>query len=61
MENFDAILAGMPQDVDLIGDQWTTYLGWGAEARAAGFARSRRGADGNDGFRSDGTHPGARG
>jgi cyclohexanone monooxygenase len=36
MENFDAILAGMPQDVDLVGDQWTTIWGGGAEARAAG-------------------------
>ena len=36
MENFDAILAGMPEDVDLIGDQWTTIWGGGAEARAAG-------------------------
>jgi cyclohexanone monooxygenase len=36
MENFDAILAGMPEDVDLIGDQWTTIWGGGAQARAAG-------------------------
>jgi cyclohexanone monooxygenase len=36
MENFDAILAGMPQDVDLVGDQWTKIWGGGAEARAAG-------------------------
>ena len=36
MENFDAILAGMPQDVDLIGDQWTTIWGGGAQARTAG-------------------------
>jgi cyclohexanone monooxygenase len=36
MENFDAILAGVPQDVDLIGDQWTTIWGGGAQARAAG-------------------------
>ena len=36
MKNFDAILAGMPHDVDLIGDSWTTIWGGGAEARAAG-------------------------
>jgi cyclohexanone monooxygenase len=36
MENFDAILAGMPHDVDLIGDQWTTIWGGGAQARSAG-------------------------
>jgi cation diffusion facilitator CzcD-associated flavoprotein CzcO len=36
MENFDALLAGMPQDVDLIGDSWTTIWGGGAQARAAG-------------------------
>lgn len=36
MENFDAILAGMPEDVDLIGDQWTAIWGGGAQARAAG-------------------------
>ena len=36
MENFDAILAGMHQHVDLVGDQWTTIWGGGAQARAAG-------------------------
>jgi len=36
MENFDSILAGMRQDVDLVGDQWTTIWGGGALARAAG-------------------------
>ncbi|MDT7620030.1 MAG: hypothetical protein QOF99_931 [Pseudonocardiales bacterium] len=36
MENFDAILAGVPQDADLIGDRWTTIWGGGAEARATG-------------------------
>jgi cation diffusion facilitator CzcD-associated flavoprotein CzcO len=36
MENFDAILAGTPQDDDLIGDKWTTIWGGGAEAMATG-------------------------
>jgi cyclohexanone monooxygenase len=36
MENFDAILAGMPQEEDLIGDQWTSIWGGRAEAMATG-------------------------
>ncbi|HEY1969756.1 MAG TPA: NAD(P)/FAD-dependent oxidoreductase [Pseudonocardia sp.] len=36
MENFDAILAGIPQERDLIGDSWTTIWGGGAEAAATG-------------------------
>ena len=40
MENFDAILAGVPQDHDAIGDQWTTIWGGGAEAMATGSIES---------------------
>jgi cation diffusion facilitator CzcD-associated flavoprotein CzcO len=36
MRNFDAILAGLPQDDDLVGDRWTAIWGGGAEAMATG-------------------------
>jgi cyclohexanone monooxygenase len=36
MENFDAILAGVPQDVDMVADKWTTVWGGRAEAMATG-------------------------
>jgi cyclohexanone monooxygenase len=42
MRNFDAILAGIPQDEDLVGDQWTTIWGGGAEAMAAGSIEAAR-------------------
>ncbi|HEY2650321.1 MAG TPA: NAD(P)/FAD-dependent oxidoreductase [Solirubrobacteraceae bacterium] len=36
MDNFDAILAGVPQEHDAIADKWTTIWGGGAEAMATG-------------------------
>ena len=36
MENFDGILAGVPQSEDLVADMWTTIWGGGAEALATG-------------------------
>jgi cyclohexanone monooxygenase len=36
MENFDSILAGVPQADDLVGDRWTTIWGGRAEAMTAG-------------------------
>jgi cation diffusion facilitator CzcD-associated flavoprotein CzcO len=36
MENFDSILAGVPQADDLVGDKWTTIWGGRAEAMTAG-------------------------
>jgi cyclohexanone monooxygenase len=35
MENFDSILAGVPQDEDLVGDRWTQIWGGGAQALTA--------------------------
>ena len=34
--NFDGILAGLPQEEDVVGDQWTEIWGGGAEAMATG-------------------------
>jgi cyclohexanone monooxygenase len=42
MENFDAILAGVLQERDLIGDSWTTIWGGGAEAAASGSVAEAR-------------------
>jgi cyclohexanone monooxygenase len=40
MENFDAILAGMAQAEDLVGDKWTSIWGGRAEAMATGSLES---------------------
>lgn len=40
MENFDGILAGMPQDENLVGDQWASIWGGAAEAMATGSLES---------------------